>query len=216
MKVSGTYTIPYQTEMSVLNLENVYVDVDTSEEAAIITLPKISEMDQRNVKFYVNFDQALESNFTATIIANDTDTINGSEQIVLQPGDRGFWILVQDIGLWTMASAQFIPASFVGLNATIVYTDGLFSVNVSGGLAPYTIQWSLPQQVLRGYTISGATNEATVTLAERPNTDLLEPAVFFVEQTPTAVRPQFLKVQVTDSIGSVAKDFYYIMQIENE
>ena len=214
MKVSGTYTIPYQTEMSVLNLENVYVDVNTSEEAAIITLPKISDMDQRNVKFYVNFDQAVESNFTATIIAANDDTINGSEQIVLQPGDRGFWILVQDIGLWTMASAQFIPASFVGLNATIVYTDGLFSVNVSGGLAPYTIQWSLPQQILRGYTISGATNEQTVTLAERPNTDPNQPA-FFVPQTgPSEVRPQLLKVQVTDSIGNVAKDFYYIMAIE--
>lgn len=210
MKVSGTYTIPYQTEMSVLNLENVYVDVDTSEEAAIITLPKISDMDQRNVKFYVNFDQALESNFTATIIANDTDTINGSEQIVLQPGDRGFWILVQDIGLWTMASAQFIPASFVGLNATIVPSDGQIEVQIEGGLAPYTIKWTLPQSFLRGYTIDGSDSEEIVTLVERPNTDPVQPSII-TQRVGGDISPQLIKVEVTDSLGSISKDFYYIM-----
>lgn len=215
MKVSGIYTIPYQTDMSVLNLENVYIDVNTSQEPAIITLPKISEMDQRNVKFYVNFDQATESNFTATIIANDTDTIIGAEQIVLRPGDRGFWILVQDVNLWSMASSMLVPAFALGLNATIVPSDGhgQLEVQIEGGLAPYTIKWTLPQQVLRGYTIYGADNEETVTLNKRPNTDPNQPAYFTPQTGPSEVRPQLLKVEVTDSLGSVSKDFYYIMQI---
>lgn len=214
MKVSGTYTIPYNTDMSILNLENVYVDINTEDQAAEITLPKISEMDQRNVKFYFNLDDQFESNFSATILTADGDTINGQTEIVIEPGQRGFWILVQDFGLWTMASSQFVPASALGLNATIVPSDGQFEVQIEGGLAPYTIKWTLPQQVLRGYTIDGADNEETVALAERPNTDPNQPAYFTPQTGPSEVRPQLLKVEVTDSLGSVSKDFYYIMQIE--
>lgn len=216
MKVSGIKKIEYNQDFSILNLENVYIDIDVSTEAAEITLPKISEMSQRNVKFYVNLDQNYDQNFGATIFPAEGDTINGLEEFTIEPGNKGFWILVQDTNLWSMANSQFVPVSVLGLNATIVATDGQLSVDIDGGLAPYSINWTLPQAFMRGYTISGSSTGTSITFAERPNTDPSQPSGFAPLTGPSFVLPQLVKVEVTDSLGSVSKDFYYIMAVEQD
>jgi hypothetical protein len=213
MKVSGIYTIPYDNDMSVLNLENVYVDINVEDEAAEITLPKISEMFQRNVKFYMNLDPYFEQNFNAKIIAGDGDTINGLPEIEIEAETKGFWVLVQDTETWCMSSSNFLPISVPALKATINYVpySSEMSVNIVGGVEPYEITWSLPQSELSGYEIDGAADEETVTLVQRSDADPDFPSIIAPTTGPAGIYPQLVKVAVSDANRNYSTDFYMLM-----
>jgi hypothetical protein len=215
MKVSGTYTIPYNEDMSILNLENIYVHINVEDEEAEITLPKINLMNQRNVKFYINLDQDFEQNFSAKIYPADGDTINGNTEIEILPGDRGFWVLVQDSNLWTMASSQFIPASMVGMNVVIRgnFTQGYEAV-VFGGVEPYSYNWSLASDTMDGFGISTDPDLSTVELVLRPDDvgPVLTKSGFVPDQAQDIafVSVGMLRITVQDSLGQIAKEYLYL------
>lgn len=83
-----------------------------------------------------------------------------------------------------------------------------FNYSVSGGVAPYTVQWSL-QDLTQMYNILGSSTSDTVTLTELEGNTVDACG----DSTEGTYRTTLLKLTVVDSNGCKAKDFYQVSQL---
>lgn len=217
MKVSGTVNLVATQDWEILNLEEVRIDVDTSSEEAIINLPSILSNNGRNVKLFINFDIDTVANNDITINAFEGETIQGQESITILAGQRGIWLFIQDDNVWSSVSAEFVPASLLGMDIVIRgnFNQGYEAV-VSGGIEPYTYEWSLQTDTMEGFSIvDGISDQPIVELEYRPNPpgDVQDKSQFQPDSASdiNQINIGLLEIKAVDSFGSRAIAYKLIM-----
>lgn len=217
MKVSGTVNLVANFDWEILNLEEIRIDVNTEDEAGIINLPQITTNNGRNVKLFINHDVDFDSNNEITINAWEGDTIQGSASVVIPAGQRGIWLFIQDDIVWSSVSAEFVPASLLGMDIVIRgnFNQGYEAV-VSGGVEPYTYEWSLQTDRMEGFNIvDGISDEAIVELEYRANPpgDVQNKSMFQPEAASgiNQINIGLLQIKARDSFGALAVGYKLIM-----
>lgn len=213
MKVSGEFQLIANFEWSILNLEEIRIDCNTSEEPCIILLPPIDQNQGRNAQLFVNFDYDFVIDNYIVIVAAEGETINGEEFITLDSVDgKGVWIQIQDDFQWAVLSNPNSSASAATFDVSINFDSTTqLSSTISGGIAPFTYQWSTPQAGMQLNLLSGPTTEDTVNLvfSEEPTSGFNAP--YFNSNNPTYVGITLFKLIVTDATGAIAKDFFQVI-----
>jgi hypothetical protein len=91
--------------------------------------------------------------------------------------------------------------SYVPFNATMfAESGGGYSVNVAGGVSPYSYQWSLPGSD-NSFSIVGLSNTVSISLSG------INTPPFNSGALDNSIRLGLVKVEVTDSEGRISKDF---------
>jgi hypothetical protein len=101
-----------------------------------------------------------------------------------------------------------LACSLAGSNPDATITannDNTLTVAPTGGLAPYTYQWSIEQGVFNGHTIASGATASTVTLTPITGNTLV---VGGVSGSTGAVNMTHLKVVVTDSANKKVTKYY--------
>jgi hypothetical protein len=217
MKVSGTVNLVANFDWEILNLEEIRIDVNTEDEAGIINLPQITTNNGRNVKLFINHDVDFDSNNEITINAWQGDTIQGSVSVVIPAGQRGIWLFIQDDIVWSSVSAEFVPASLLGMDIVIRgnFNQGYEAV-VSGGVEPYTYEWSLQTDTMEGFNIvDGVTDQELVELEFRANPpgDVQGKSQFQPDAASdiNQINIGLLQIKVMDSFGTIANAYKLVM-----